>query len=144
MNLKLKSHKFLKTKLILKKNSLILISHKLNKNNDLLNKKDCKCYLARTKILKKLLKNSLICNLNPLINGKIVLIILKSYNEKKFFQFKNKIIGLMLNKKLYSVKQLKNLKTLNYSKNIKILHNSLKLNLIKNTLKLKKFRNNVI
>lgn len=138
MNLKSKSYKLLKTKLILEKNSLILISNKLNKNNNLLSKKNYKSYLISTKILKRLLKSSLICNLNSLINGRIVLIILKNYNVNDLFKFKNKIIGLLLNKKLYSLKQLKNLKTLNYTKNINVLHNSLKSNLISNSLKLKK------
>jgi hypothetical protein len=46
--------------------------------------------------------------------------------------------GLVLNRKLYSIKQLSKLKNLNYNKNIKDLHALLNFNLIFTSDKFKK------
>ena len=130
MNLTLKQHKLLKTKLVLENNSLILFSNKVNSDS-----KKYEFYSVRNKLLKKLLNCSFLCNLNYTISGKVVLITLKK--NVSMFE-KNKFTGLMLNRKLYSIKQLNKLKDLNYSKNIRNLHNLLNFNLLLNSNKLKK------
>ena len=139
MNLQLKQYKLLKTKLVLENNSLILISNKLNLDyeNFLTLKKIYKFYSVRNKLLQNLLKNSVLYNLHSLINGNITLMTLKK-KEVSLLTNKTLFTGLVLNRKLYSIKQLSKLKNLNYNKNIKDLHNLLSFNLVLNSAKLKK------
>ena len=136
MNLKLKHYKLLKTKQVLENNSLILISNKLNVDHEksLILKKNYKFYLVRNKLLKKLSKSSVLYNLNSLINGNIVLLTFKK-NVSTVVYTKNKIpvIGLILNKKLYSARQLTKLKNLDYKSHIKDLYNLLNFNLVFNS-----------
>ncbi len=150
MNLNLKSYKLLKTKTFIENNSLVLIFNKLDMDNrnefsTFLN--NYKSYLIRSKLTKKILKNSVLCNLNFLINGTVVLIVLKKKKIKRE-DFNLKIltgletqllfVGLKLNNKLYSSAQLRKVKTLDYNKNIKNLRNLLNICLMYNSLKLKK------
>ena len=138
MNLKLKQYKLLKTKLVLENNSLILISNNFNldSENFLTLKKIYKFYSVRNKLLKNLLKNSILYNLNFSIHGNIILMTLKK--DVLFIKNKTLFTGLVLNRKLYSTKQISKLKNLNYNKNIKALHTLLNFNLISTSVKLKK------
>jgi hypothetical protein len=141
MDLKLKQYKLLKTKMVIENNSLLLISNKLNLDHENFStlKKNYKFYLVRNRLLKKLLKRSVIYNLSFLINGNIVLIASKK-TVSDVLDIKNRtpFIGLILNRKLYSVKQLNKLKNLNYNSNIKELYNLLNFNLMFNSATLKK------
>ena len=150
MNLNLKSYKLLKTKTFIENNSLVLIFNKLDMDNrsessTFLN--NYQSYLIRSKLTKKILKNSVLCNLNFLINGTVVLIVLKKKKIKKEdfnlkiltgLETQSLFVGLKLNNKLYSSAQLRKVKTLDYNKNIKNLRNLLNICLIYNSLKLKK------
>ena len=146
MNLTLKSYKLSKIKLIFENNSLVLISNitDTNNQNDYLTSQ--KNYLIRIKLLKKLLKRSLLCNLSTSINGMVVLTIIKSdnLNISSLLKTTTLFIGLKLNKNFYSENQIKTVKTLNYNKTIKNFHGLLNSHLTYNSLKLKNFRNNVI
>ena len=150
MNLNLKAYKLLKTKTFIENNSLVLVFNKLNmniKSESRIFLNNYQSYLIRSKLTKKILKNSILCNLSFLINGTVVLIVLKKKKiKKKDFNLKfltelktqSLFIGLKLNNKLYSSAQLRKAKTLNYNKNIKNFHNILNFYLISNSLKLKK------
>ena len=150
MNLNLKAYKLLKTKTFIENNSLVLIFNKLNmdiKGESQIFLNNYQSYLIRSKLTKKILKNSILCNLSFLINGTVVLIALKKKKiKKKDFNLnfltelktQSLFIGLKLNNKLYSSAQLRKAKTLNYNKNIKNFHNILNFYLISNSLKLKK------
>ena len=156
MNLNLKSYKLLKTKSFIENNSLVLIFNKLNissKSESQIFLNNYQSYLIRSKLTKKILKNSILCNLNFLVNGTVILIVLKKKKIKKedfnlnfLAELKTQLlfVGLKLNNKLYSSTQLRKVKTLNYNKNIKNLRNLLNFYLMSNSLKLKKVRNNVI
>ena len=150
MNFNLKAYKLLKTKTFIENNSLVLIFNKLNmdiKGESQIFLNNYQSYLIRSKLTKKILKNSILCNLGFLINGTVVLIVLKKKKIKKEdfnlnflteLKTQSLFIGLKLNNKLYSSAQLRKAKTLNYNKNIKNLHNILNFYLISNSLKLKK------
>ena len=142
MNLNLKGYKLLKIKLLLQNNSLILIFNKLNSKTESIKSKNYKSYFIRTKLMKKILRKSILCNLNPLINGMLILIVLKNNNLNLNIISKLKtqelFSGVKLNNKLYSAKQLCNLNTFNYNTNIKNLHSLLNVCLMFNSLKLKK------
>ena len=150
MNLNLKAYKLLKTKTFIENNSLVLVFNKLNmniKSESQIFLNNYQSYLIRSKLTKKILKNSILCNLSFLINGTVVLIALKKKKiKKKDFNLnfltelktQSLFIGLKLNNKLYSSAQLRKAKTLNYNKNIKNFHNILNFYLISNSLKLKK------
>ena len=150
MNLNLKAYKLLKTKTFIENNSLVLVFNKLNmniKSESRIFLNNYQSYLIRSKLTKKILKNSILCNLSFLINGTVVLIVLKKKKiKKKDFNLnfltelktQSLFIGLKLNNKLYSSAQLRKAKTLNYNKNIKNFHNILNFYLISNSLKLKK------
>ena len=95
---------------------------------------------------KKVFKNSIFKHLKIIINGPITFVTFKSklLNENTFLTMKNlhssmTLIGIKLNKKIYSTNQLKRISSLNYKKNIKIFNKS-----ITNFLKLpnKKLNNN--
>ena len=156
MNLNLKSYKLLKTKSFIENNSLVLIFNKLNissKSESQIFLNNYQSYLIRSKLTKKILKNSILCNLNFLVNGTVILIVFKKKKIKKedfnlnfLAELKTQLlfVGLKLNNKLYSSTQLRKVKTLNYNKNIKNLRNLLNFYLMSNSLKLKKVRNNVI
>ena len=141
MNLNLKLYKLLKTKILIENNSLILLFNEIKSENTIFFK-NYNCYFIRIKLLKKLLQNSKLCNLSNLTNGILIFVTLKKYNLdiKTFEKIKTNslFMGLKLNNKLYSSKQLKKIKTLNYYLNIKNLHTSLNFNLMCTTLKIKK------
>ena len=150
MNLNLKSYKLLKTKVLIENNSLILIFNKLNMNDKIESStflNNYQSYLIRTKLTKKILKNSILCNLDFLINGTVVLIVLKKkkiekdrFNLKVLTELKTQTLfaGIKLNNKLYSSAQLRKASTLDYNKNIKKFRNLLNFHLVSNSLKLKK------
>tara|TARA_B110000879_G_scaffold40089_1_gene56328 strand:- start:2441 stop:2902 length:462 start_codon:yes stop_codon:yes gene_type:complete len=150
MNLNLKSYKLLKTKTFIENNSFVLIFNKLNmdiKSESPIVLNNYQSYLIRSKLTKKILKNSILCNLNFLINGTVVLIVLKKkkikkedFNLKIITELKTQslFVGLKLNNKLYSPIQLRKAQTLNYNENIKNFRNLLNFYLMSNSLKLKK------
>ena len=150
MNLNLKSYKLLKTKTFIENNSFVLILNKLNmdiKSESPIVLNNYQSYLIRSKLTKKILKNSILCNLNFLINGTVVLIVLKKkkikkedFNLKIITELKTQslFVGLKLNNKLYSPIQLRKAQTLNYNENIKNFRNLLNFYLMSNSLKLKK------
>ena len=138
MNLNFKIYKLSKTKSILQNNSLILITSKINNKNFLILKKDYKTYSIRNKLLKKLIKRSVLSNLSFAINGSTILATFKNTLNIESFLKNKTLIGILLNKKLYSPKQLNKTKTLNYEKNINNLYYLLKFNLMLNSFKLKK------
>lgn len=118
-----------------------------NKNKSLLFLNNYRSYLIRTKLMKKILKHSILCNLEVLINGTIVLTVFKKESLKNndlnldfLNELKNQtlFVGIKLNNKLYSSAQLRKTKTLNYSKNIKNLRNLLNFHLVSSSLKFKK------
>ena len=86
MNLNLKAYKLLKTKTFIENNSLVLVFNKLNmniKSESRIFLNNYQSYLIRSKLTKKILKNSILCNLSFLINGTVVLIVLKKKKLKK-------------------------------------------------------------
>ena len=150
MNFNLKAYKLLKTKTFIENNSLVLIFNKLNmdiKGESQIFLNNYQSYLIRSKLTKKILKNSILCNLGFLINGTVVLIVLKKkkikkedFNLKIITELKTQslFVGLKLNNKLYSPIQLRKAQTLNYNENIKNFRNLLNFYLMSNSLKLKK------
>jgi ribosomal protein L10 len=140
MNKKLKTYKLYKVKHFLKTPPLILFFHTLNLKSvnwleieQNLLKLNLKYYKIQNTLTKNVIKNSVFSNISPIINGALCFIYPKNLNKfNDDFQKLSKmnktmlILGVKLNKNLYSAPQLSNISTLNYKKNIIILNKTLK------------------
>lgn len=89
-------------------------------------------YRILNKLMSNTLKSSIFKNLVVLIHGPIILLSSENNNAKLTFKELESInplinlLGVRLNNKIYSKKQIKNLKKMSYSDNICIFHKSMK------------------
>ena len=135
MKLKLKHYKFKITKEFLK-TKLLFILYKLEQKNNIkfkqtLIKHNFVPTQINNNITKKLLKYSILKNLQVIIQGPVIL--LKQFSNENFnIKLKNLnkdffILGLKLNNKIYSITQIKSLNNFILKKNLKNLYVFIKL-----------------
>lgn len=155
--MKFKNYQNIKLKNYLKTYSLLIITNGINQNykNQIFSKQEFKklkltYYKIYNKLTRKLFKNSRFKNMTQLIYSPIFFILPKQHNlnisvlnylEKLLFL----VMGIKLNKKIYSSVQLKNLKSINYKNEIALLYQFLLINLkLIQITDNNNFRNNVI
>ena len=141
MNNELKNYKLYKVKYFLKNPPLILFFHTLNLKSvnwlkieqDLLNF-NLKYYKIQNTLTKYAVTNSIFLNLVSILNGSLCFIYPKDLNKlnndvQKLLKINKTmpVLGLKLNKNIYSAFQLSNLSTLNYKKNIIVLNKTFKM-----------------
>ena len=140
MSFNLKTYKLLKIKNYFKKINFLFFFQgtSLNKTNrikteQLFNKEKLKYFQILNSLTIKVMKNSILKNLTPLIHGSILLV---HTNRKKLTLKKLSNISILinllclrLNNKIYSKNQIKNLKKLSYIENIYRFYNSMQMNL---------------
>jgi ribosomal protein L10 len=135
MDFNLKTYKCLKIKYYFKKINFFFFFHgtSLNSTNwvkveQLLNKDELKYFRVLNTLLINVLNNSIFKNLIILIHGPIVLVHTNSTKLifKKFYNISPwiSLLGLKLNNKIYSKKQIKTLKKLSYVENVYGFYNS--------------------
>ena len=152
MNKELKTFKLYKVKHYFKNKNLVFFFHTTNLNSksslkieqDLFNY-ELECYKITNTVTHYALKNSVISNSSILINGSLCLVCIKKNKTLKIDVQKllnisktMPVLGVKLNKKIYSKQQLSTLSTLNHTKNIKVLNKMLKKLLKIPNFKLKK------
>jgi ribosomal protein L10 len=136
MDFNLKTYKCLKIKYYFKKINFFFFFHgtSLNSTNwvkveQLLNKDELKYFRVLNTLLINVLNNSIFKNLIILIHGPIVLVHTNSTKLifKKFYNISPwiSLLGLKLNNKIYSKKQIKTLKKLSYVENVYGFYNSI-------------------
>jgi ribosomal protein L10 len=152
MNKELKTFKLYKVKQYFKNQNLVFFFHTthLNSKNSLkieqaLFNYGLKCHKITNTVTRYALKNSIMSNSSILINGSLCLVCLKKNKTLEIDLQKllniNKtmpVLGVKLNKKIYSKQQLSTLSTLDRTKNIKVLNKMLKKLLKIPNFKLKK------
>ena len=138
INKKLKTFKFYKTKNCLKNEHLTMFFHmnNLNKSNWLqieqnFYKNKLKCDKINNSVTKQVFQQSILSNLTILIQGSLCIIYPEknqSVNVRKVINLNKKIplLGLKLNKNVYSKAQLNDVSTLNYRDNVKMFHKTIK------------------
>lgn len=139
-----KNYQFLKIKNYLKSNSILLLSSGINQkaNNWVkieqgLKTIDLNYYKPYNNIAKKFLKTSIYSNFVNLINGPFFLlkpntktILTKKVLKKETLEFlKFRLLALKLNKKIYSVKQIKKINSFVYKEAISVFYQFLVINL---------------
>jgi len=151
MNKELKTFKLYKVKHYFKNQNLVFFFHTTNLNSkrslkieqDLFNY-ELECHKITNTITRYALKNSVISNTSILISGSLCLVCLKKKTLKidvqKLLNISKTmpVLGVKLNKKMYSRQQLSTLSTLNYTKNVKVLNKMFKKLLKIPNFKLKK------
>ena len=152
MNKELKTFKLYKVKHYFKNQNLVFFFHTTNLNSKRSLKIDqdlftygLKCHKITNTMTQYALKNSVVSNSSILISGSLCLVCLKKNKTLKIDLQKllnisktMPVIGVKLNKKIYSKQQLSTLSTLNYTKNIKVLNKMFKKLLKIPNFKLKK------
>lgn len=136
MDFNLKTYKHHKIKTSFQQFNLLFFLHSPflnNKTSIKMNQKLLKFKLQHYKVSNKLfnntIKNSVFTHLAVLIHASIIL--LNSSHSISTVSQLTKInpltlLGLRLNNKIYSKKQLKKLKKISYAQNVLVLHNSMK------------------
>jgi hypothetical protein len=126
MEFELKFYKLLKNKQYLTNNKIFFIynSNNLNKKNwiiieQVFSKLNLKYYRPYNKLTIKSLSNSIYSNMKQLIHGNIIFIKPKPKTSLKIKNLTNlnpilTLLCIKLNKKVYSITQIKNINTLNY------------------------------
>lgn len=154
--MKFKDYQNIKIKNYLKNDSLLLISNGINQKskNEILIKQEIKklritYYKIYNKLTVKIFKNSIYKNFTKLIYSPVFFFTTKQkyFNVKttkyletlKFF-----ILGIKLNKKIYTITQLKNIKSTKYKSIVSMLYQFLLINLKLIQITNITFRNNVI
>ena len=137
MDLNLKTYKRFKIKKYLKEKSCFFFLSGTSLNNEnwinveqtLVNNK-LRYFRILNKIMINTLSNSVFSNLTLLVHGPILL--LNSNNSNLTFKGLEsvdpsmKLLGLRLNNRIYSKRQIKNLRKISYFESILVLHRSLK------------------
>lgn len=140
MSFNLKTYKLLKIKNYFKKINFLFFFQgtsldKINriKIEQLFNKEEFKYFQVINSLTVKIMKDSILKNLTPLIHGSILLVhtnskklTLKKLNNISIFI---NLLCLRLNNKIYSKKQIKNLKKLSYIENIYLFYSFMQMNL---------------
>ena len=135
MDFNLKTYKHHKIKTSFQQFNLLFFLHSPfidNKTSIKTNQKLLKFKLQHYKISNKLfnntIKNSVFTHLTVLIHASIILV--NSSQSITFTQLTKinplTLLGLRLNNKIYSKKQLKKLKKVSYIQNVLVLHNSIR------------------
>ena len=154
--MKFKNYQNLKIKHYIKKSSLLLLANSIHRNskNQVIVKQELKklklnYYKTYNKLTIKIFKNSSYKNITKLIYSPVFFLISKQkhvnlstikYLENVSFS----ILGIKLNKKIYSITQIRNLQSYNYNNGISVLYQFLSINLKKIQIISKFYRNNVI
>nr|QYJ09263.1 ribosomal protein L10 [Pleurosigma sp. mgcode 4] len=156
--MKFKNYQILKIKHYFKNNSILLLSNGINQkaNNWVKLEQGFKIinlnyYKTYNKIARKVLKTSVYSNVVNLINGPFFLLtpnkkttLTKKLLKKETLEFlKFRLLALKLNKKIYSINQIKKINSFVYKEAISVLYQFLLVNL-KFPQTLIKSRNNVI
>lgn len=140
MKFGLKSYKLQKTVNYLKKTPLLFIFNISNLNSKSWVKTEQTYYTNNIKyfkicntLSKKAFEYSIFKNITVILNGSICLIYFNKttnipFDLKKFIKLNPSmlLVGIKLNRKIYSVPQIANIGTLSYNKNIRFFNNSLK------------------
>merc|ERR1712078_748029 len=136
MDFNLKTYKHHKVKTSFQQFNLLFFLHSpfldnktFIKTNQKLLKFKLQHYKISNKLFNNTIKNSVFTHLTVLIHASIILV--NSPQSIPTFTQLTKInsltlLGLRLNNKIYSKKQLKKLKKVSYIENVLILHNSIK------------------
>lgn len=139
-NNKLSIYQLKRLKQYLKNTNLIFFFFltNLNSKNQLkleqkLFKKNLKLFKIKNTLIKKVLKKSVFVNFSIMVKGPLCIIELKdskkllnNFNDLKKLNPSTPLISLKLNKKIYTINQLKTITTLNYKTNVKVLNKTLK------------------
>ena len=139
--MKFKDYQNLKIKNYLKNYSLLLILNGINQKskNQIRIKQEIKnlkiiYYKTYNKLTIKIFKNSIYKNFTKLIYSPIFFLITKqkyfNITTTKYLEMlKFSILGIKLNKKIYTITQLKNIKSTNYKTVLAVLYQFLFINL---------------
>ena len=151
--MKFKKYQKIKIKNYFKNYSLLFIANGINQNlkNQMLTKQEMKkklklaYYKIYNKLTTKILKESICKNFTKLIYSPIFFLTPKQKNLNlstiKYLETLSfTILGIKLNKKIYTITQFKNIKSTNYKNELSILYQFLFIHL----KLIQTFRNNVI